>query len=110
VIPPFYCFTTKKVIVRRIYLNLAWAMLYNIIAIPVAAGLFLPLTKSAVPPYVAGFAMVLSSVSVRATSLLLRRYRPPSLNDNNEHIVSIVGDAAATTTTMTTAGVGGKKK
>ena len=52
----------SRVIVRRIYLNLVWALLYNVVGIPLAAGLLLPWLHTAVPPYVAGAAMALSSV------------------------------------------------
>ena len=51
----------SRAIVRRIYLNLSWALLYNTIAIPLAGGALLPFTHTAVPPYVAGLAMALSS-------------------------------------------------
>lgn len=66
-----------RVIVRRIYLNLLWACAYNVVGIPLAAGLLMPLLHTAIPPYVAGAAMALSSVSVLASSLALKAYRPP---------------------------------
>ncbi len=66
-----------RVIVRRIYLNLLWACSYNVVGIPLAAGLLMPLLHTAIPPYVAGGAMALSSVSVLASSLALKWYRPP---------------------------------
>ena len=67
----------SRVIVRRIYLNLVWALLYNVVGIPLAAGLLLPWLHTAIPPYVAGAAMALSSVSVVASSLALKWYTPP---------------------------------
>lgn len=66
------------VIYRRIVFNFVWAFLYNILAIPIAAGLFFPLIKIMIPPWVAGLAMVLSSVSVILSSLALRLYRKPN--------------------------------
>eukprot|EP00262_Sarcandra_glabra_P021459 TRINITY_DN9121_c0_g3_i1.p1 TRINITY_DN9121_c0_g3~~TRINITY_DN9121_c0_g3_i1.p1 ORF type:complete len:1022 (-),score=197.98 TRINITY_DN9121_c0_g3_i1:215-2959(-) len=63
----------------RIRWNYVFAMAYNVIAIPVAAGVFYPLTKIRLPPWVAGACMALSSVSVVCSSLLLRRYRKPRL-------------------------------
>lgn len=63
----------------RIRWNYVFAMAYNVIAIPVAAGLFFPLLKFSLPPWVAGACMALSSVSVVCSSLLLRRYRKPRL-------------------------------
>lgn len=57
---------------NRIKLNLFWALIYNLIGIPIAAGLFagMGLTLS---PELAGLAMAFSSVSVVTSSLLLRR-------------------------------------
>jgi Cu+-exporting ATPase len=57
---------------RRIRINFAWAFIYNLLAIPIAAGAIFPLTAPyRLPPYVAGLAMALSSVSVVTSSLLL---------------------------------------
>ncbi|XP_021730779.1 copper-transporting ATPase RAN1-like isoform X2 [Chenopodium quinoa] len=63
----------------RIRLNYIFAMAYNIIAIPVAAGVFYPSIKLNLPPWVAGACMALSSVSVVCSSLLLRMYKKPRL-------------------------------
>ncbi|KAI3911864.1 hypothetical protein MKW92_026125 [Papaver armeniacum] len=63
----------------RIRLNYIFAMAYNVIAIPVAAGVFFPLVRITLPPWVAGACMALSSVSVVCSSLLLRRYKKPRL-------------------------------
>ncbi|KAL5731374.1 P-type Cu(+) transporter [Ranunculus cassubicifolius] len=63
----------------RIRWNYVFAMAYNVIAIPVASGLFFPLLKISLPPWVAGACMALSSVSVVCSSLLLRRYKKPRL-------------------------------
>lgn len=56
--------------------NLAFAFIYNIVAIPVAAGLFYPLLGWQLNPMVAGAAMALSSLSVVGNALRLRRFRP----------------------------------
>lgn len=63
----------------RIRLNYVFAMAYNVIAIPVAAGVFFPSLGIKLPPWAAGACMALSSVSVVCSSLLLRRYRKPRL-------------------------------
>jgi len=61
---------------RTIRRNLAWAFAYNLLALPLAAGLLVPLGGGALSPMAASAAMALSSVSVVASSLLLRRFRP----------------------------------
>lgn len=63
----------------RIRLNYVFAMAYNLVAIPVAAGVFYPWIKLKLPPWVAGACMALSSVSVVCSSLLLRTYKKPRL-------------------------------
>jgi len=62
---------------RRIQWNFVWAFGYNILAIPIAAGVFYPLVKLMLPPWMAGAAMALSSVTVVLSSLTLKRYKPP---------------------------------
>ena len=52
---------------------------YNFLGIPVAAGVLYPASGLRLPPELAAFAMALSSVSVVASSLLLKRYAPPPL-------------------------------
>ena len=58
----------------RIRMNLVWALAYNVLCIPLAAGVFYPLWRVGLPPEAAGIAMALSSVSVLASSLLLKRW------------------------------------
>jgi P-type Cu+ transporter len=92
--------------IRKIWQNLFWAFVYNVLAIPIAGGIHLLVTQSSfgIPadwvvgiqqsfgqagqiffnfsqatlrPEIAGFAMAFSSVSVVANSMLLKRYTPP---------------------------------
>jgi P-type Cu2+ transporter len=58
--------------VRTIKQNLFWAFIYNLIGIPVAAGLLYPFTGFLLNPMIAGAAMALSSVSVVSNSLSLK--------------------------------------
>ena len=57
---------------RTIRQNLVWAFVYNLVLLPLAAGLFVPIFGIGLPPVAAAAAMALSSVSVVANSLLLR--------------------------------------
>lgn len=67
-----------KKIVARIKLNLFWAFAYNLILIPLAAGL-LHIPGLVFSPELAGFAMALSSVSVVSLSLLLNYWKPKNM-------------------------------
>ncbi len=60
----------------KIKQNLFWAFVYNMIGIPVAAGLLYPAFGLLLKPEFAGLAMAFSSVSVVTNSLLLKRYGP----------------------------------
>ena len=59
---------------RTIHQNLFWAFVYNLIGIPLAAGVLYPLTGWSLSPVFASAAMSLSSVSVIANSLRLRKF------------------------------------
>ncbi|MFH0714230.1 MAG: copper-translocating P-type ATPase, partial [Candidatus Diapherotrites archaeon] len=58
---------------RKIKQNLFWALFYNVVGIPVAAGVLFPFTGWTLSPALAGGAMAMSSVSVVSNSLLLKR-------------------------------------
>jgi Cu+-exporting ATPase len=75
----------SKAVFNRIRANFAWALIYNILGLPLAAGALFPLTRTRVPPEVAGLAMALSSVSVIVSSLALKRYVRPSVVTEGRH-------------------------
>lgn len=66
----------SKRIVRTIHQNLFWAFVYNMIGVPVAAGILFPINGFLLNPMIAGAAMAMSSVSVVTNSLQsIRRCR-----------------------------------
>lgn len=65
----------SRATIRTIRQNLFWAFIYNVVGIPVAAGLLYPFTGWLLSPIIASAAMSLSSVSVVTNSLRLRRFR-----------------------------------
>lgn len=69
-IPKALNLSTKTVIAIR--QNLFWAFIYNVIGIPLAAGILYPVNGFLLDPMIAGAAMALSSVSVVANSLRLK--------------------------------------
>ncbi len=66
----------SKATIRTIRMNLFWAFIYNIIGIPVAAGILYPWFHILLNPIIAAAAMAFSSVSVVSNSLLLNRFKP----------------------------------
>ena len=67
--------TLSKLTVRTIRQNLFWAFIYNLISVPIAAGVLYPINGFLLNPMIGGAAMALSSVSVVSNSLLLKRKR-----------------------------------
>jgi len=65
----------SRLTIRTVKQNLFWAFIYNIIGIPLAAGIFYPLWGVFLNPIFAGLAMALSSVSVVSNSLLLKKVK-----------------------------------
>jgi Cu+-exporting ATPase len=66
----------SRATIRIVKQNLVWAFGYNVVLIPVAAGLLYPLWGVLLSPILAGAAMAFSSVSVVSNSLRLKRWRP----------------------------------
>ncbi|MHC1774860.1 MAG: heavy metal translocating P-type ATPase [Lentimicrobium sp.] len=62
----------SKLTVNTIHQNLFWAFIYNLIGIPIAAGILFPAFGFMLNPMIAGAAMALSSVSVVSNSLRLK--------------------------------------
>jgi Cu+-exporting ATPase len=70
---------------RKVKQNLFWAFVYNVLGIPLGAGLFYPFFSLVVSPELAGAFMAVSSVSVTLNTLLLKRFRP-SLRHHEQQV------------------------
>jgi Cu+-exporting ATPase len=66
----------SRATLRNIRQNLFWAFAYNVVLIPVAAGVLFPRFRVLLSPILAAAAMGLSSVTVVSNALRLRRFRP----------------------------------
>ncbi|KAG0286457.1 hypothetical protein BGZ96_009442 [Linnemannia gamsii] len=72
-----------RTIYRRIRYNFAWASIYNILGVPLAMGVLLPWGYH-IHPMLAGMMMAVSSVSVVLSSLMLKRWKKPVVEDPTE--------------------------
>ena len=69
----------SRATVKTIHQNLFWAFIYNLIGVPVAAGILYPVNGFLLNPMIGGAAMALSSISVVGNSLRLKRKKISSL-------------------------------
>lgn len=69
----------SKATVRKMKQNLFWAAIYNVLAIPVAAGVFYPTFHLALAPEIAALLMSVSSIVVATNAVLLKRVEPKLL-------------------------------
>lgn len=75
----------SKLTVRTIRQNLFWAFFYNLISVPIAAGVLYPINGFLLNPMIGGAAMAMSSVTVVGNSLRLKRKRlSPDLSSKDE--------------------------
>ena len=63
----------SRATMKTIKQNLFWAFVYNIVAVPIAAGVLYPTNGFLLNPMIAGAAMSISSISVLANSLRLKK-------------------------------------
>lgn len=69
----------SRATIRNIRQNLFFAFVYNMIGIPIAAGVLFPIFGWLLNPIIAGGAMAFSSVSVLTNALRLRNFRPKAI-------------------------------
>jgi len=79
----------SRAVIRNIRQNLFWAFFYNVIGIPIAAGVLYPLFGIALSPMIAAAAMSLSSVTVVSNALRLKRFRTEDRKENTMKLVTM---------------------
>lgn len=73
----------SRAVIRNIRMNLFWAFFYNLLGIPVAAGVLYPFFGVLLTPMIGSAAMSFSSVSVVLNALRLRRFRATGAGDDH---------------------------
>ena len=86
----------SKATIRNIKENLFWAFIYNIIGIPVAAGVLYPLFQIQLNPMIAAAAMSLSSVCVVSNALRLKFFKPTPRDRETDPVVQTIDEKGDT--------------
>ena len=83
----------SRAVVRNIHMNLFWAFFYNILGIPVAAGVLFPAFGLRLSPMIGSAAMSLSSVCVVTNALRLRFFKQKGKEQHSaEHLAALPED------------------
>ena len=77
----------SRAVVRNIHMNLFWAFFYNILGIPLAAGVLYPAFQLRLSPMIGSAAMSLSSVCVVTNALRLRFFKKKELKEESSAVV-----------------------
>ncbi len=86
----------SRATIRNIKQNLFWAFIYNLIGIPIAAGVFYPILGWELNPMFGAAAMSFSSIFVVGNALRLRRFRPFGKGKNHANTTNTVSQLQAT--------------
>ncbi len=82
----------SRATIRNIRQNLFWAFIYNIIGIPLAAGVFYPLWGIKLSPMIGALAMSFSSVCVVSNALRLKLFRPKHVKQEVNQQLTMKGE------------------
>ncbi|SCU99963.1 LANO_0F04544g1_1 [Lachancea nothofagi CBS 11611] len=85
----------SRKVFRRVRFNFGWALVYNMIGIPIAAGVIYPYKNSRLSPVWASAAMAASSVTVVLSSLALRMYTPMEVQNDDTHKEFVLENSVA---------------
>ncbi|CCH43306.1 Cu2+-exporting ATPase [Wickerhamomyces ciferrii] len=72
-------FKLSRTVFNRVRFNFGWALIYNMIGVPISAGVIYPYNNSRLSPVWASAAMAASSISVVLSSLALKFFRKPKV-------------------------------